>query len=496
MSWFAAILLPQFPLQAALRLREELRAEPVAIIEGSTEKGRVLEVTAAAAASGVWRGLSSTQAVARCPALRLWTRSTAQEEAVSALLLEIAETLSPLLEATGEGLCLVDLRLKKPCDWEEWAREVVERLAARRLRACVGVASNPDLATLAAKRAEPVLVVQHPGAFLAGIAIAEIDAPPDLVAVLRDWGIGHLGALATLPRHDLVERLGPVAGELWERATGRAQRELRLIRPAEVFAEAFDFEHPIETSEPLLFILRRQLDQLRLRLREALRVAGKMTLTIPLDSGSSYERVFTIPSPTSDAEVLMRILHTHLENLRLEQQPVGVRLRLEPVLGESRQHRLFESPLRDPNRFGETLGRLAALVGAGNVGVVRMDDTYRPDRFQLVSPEFEKLSEHGVGEPGECRALGLPLRRFRPPAAAQVQLHRYVPTWLASSKAHGEIIDAAGPYRVSGDWWDRAAWSIEEWDIALGDGALYRLSRHGDAWFVEGCYQASGKLPA
>jgi protein ImuB len=497
MSWFAAILLPQFPLQAALRLREELWTEPVAITDGSTEKGRVLERTDAAAASGVLRGMVSTQAMARCPALRLWTRSPAQEEAVSALLLETADTLSPLIEATGEGLCLVDLRQRKPCDWEAWARDALDRFAALQLRACIGVASNPDLATLAAKRAEPVLVVQHPGAFLAGIAVAEIDAPPELVGVLRDWGIGHLGELACLPRSEVIDRLGPVAGELWERATGRARRELRLVRPAEIFAEAFDFERPIETTEPLLFILRRQLDQLMLRLREALRVAGKMTLTIPLDSGAAYERFFTIPSPTSDAEVLMRILHTHLENLRLEQQPVGVRLLLEPVVAESRQHQLFESPLRDPNRFGETLGRLAALVGAENVGAVQMEDTHRPDRFRLVVPEFEKLAEATASEPRENRALGLPLRRFRPAPAAQVQLHRYIPTWLASSRAHGEIIDAAGPYRTSGDWWDGGAWSVEEWDIALGNGGLYRLSRHGDAWFVEGCYQLPrGKLPA
>jgi hypothetical protein len=47
-------------------------------------------------------------------------------------------------------------------------------------------------------------------------------------------------------------------------------------------------------------------------------------------------------------------------------------------------------------------------------------------------------------------------------------------------------VDRAGPWRVSGDWWD-VAWSREEWDVALGEG-VYRIFRDRlrEAWFVEG----------
>ncbi|EDY16341.1 Nucleotidyltransferase/DNA polymerase involved in DNA repair-like protein [Chthoniobacter flavus Ellin428] len=499
MSWFTAILLPQFSLQAALRFHEEAWRQPVAITDGDTEKGRVLETTIPAAHSGVWPGMVVTQALARCPSLRLLQRSRTQEEVVSALLLETTGTLSPLIEATAEGLCVADLRQMKACDWEPWARGVVERFATRQLRVQVGLAANPDLAILAARHAEPALVVQHAGAFLAGVAVTAVDAAPGLLEILRDWGIGSLGELARLPRSELIERLGPEAGALWEQAAGRAHRELRLVRPPEVFWEAFEFEHPIETTEPLLFILRRQLEQLMLRLEEAYRVAAQMTLTIPLEPGPSnvtagtdrYERTFTIPSPTTDTEVLFRILHTHLENLRLEQQPIGVRLRVEPVVANRSQFQLFESPLRDPNRFGETLGRIAALVGAENVGVVQLEDTHQPDRFQLVAPDFQTLSEREKAGPTASHTLGLPLRRFRPPLPAQVRFERHVPKWLSSPIAQGEVIDMAGPYRVSGQWWDSHEWSAEEWDIELSDGALYRISKSQGTCFLEGCYEAS-----
>jgi len=51
----------------------------------------------------------------------------------------------------------------------------------------------------------------------------------------------------------------------------------------------------------------------------------------------------------------------------------------------------------------------------------------------------------------------------------------------------GAVAAAAGPWRVSGDWWDDA-FSREEWDVALAGGGAFRLFRdrlRGE-WFVEG----------
>ena len=105
--------------------------------------------------------------------------------------------------------------------------------------------------------------------------MADIDPLPELLDILRDWGITHLGQLTHLSKGELVDRLGPEVGQLWQRAAGRSERLLRLTRPAEEFFEVFDFEHEIETVEPLLFILRRFLDQLSLRLRTPAGLPGK-----------------------------------------------------------------------------------------------------------------------------------------------------------------------------------------------------------------------------
>src|SRR5438270_3110533 len=86
------------------------------------------------------------------------------------------------------------------------------------------------------------------------------------IAILHKWGIHTLGQLAALDKEELRNRLGPEAVRLWERANGTATRLLKFIQPPETFQESFEFDHEIETAEPLLFILRRFLEQFSFRL--------------------------------------------------------------------------------------------------------------------------------------------------------------------------------------------------------------------------------------
>jgi protein ImuB len=488
---FAVLLLPSFRLQAALRCRRELSSQPVAVTDPET--GAILEFTAAAEAQGVRAGLPAVQALARCPELTLLPRAFATEHVVRNALLEVGASLSPSIEATADGCCTVDLRGAKVNDWNHWCSDAVARLVALELEAKVGVAPNPDLAFLAARKGAPSLVVQAPAVFLAQLALSEIDPLPHLQALLHDWGVHTLGQLTSLPRGELSARLGPDAERLWQRASGQTERLLRLERPVEEYSEAFDFEHEIETTEPLLFILRRFLDQLTLRLENAHRVAARLVLTLPLEDGGTHERLFTIPSPTGDAEVLFRVLQTHLETLQLEKRPTGVRLRVEPVRPGHQQFRLFETALRDPNRFGETLGRLGALVGVENVGVAEIGDSYRPDHITIAEPCFHEMGE-GSANPPLNLAIGLPLRRFRPPIPADVLFVRHVPVQVTSSCANGRIVDLLGPYRASGEWWEREQWSVEEWDVDVGDTGLFRLRREPGGWFIEGCYDADAAV--
>ncbi len=102
----------------------------------------------------------------------------------------------------------------------------------------------------------------------------------EIFAILHKWGIHTLGQLAALDKEQLGARLGPEAIRMWERANGRSNRLLKLIRPPESFQESFEFEREIETAEPLLFMLRRFLEQLAVRLAAIYLVAKELTLRI------------------------------------------------------------------------------------------------------------------------------------------------------------------------------------------------------------------------
>src|SRR6266513_6123745 len=137
-----------------------------------------------------------------------------------------------------------------------------------------------------------------------------------ILTILHKWGIHTLGQLAALDREQLGARLGPEAIRMWERANGQSKRLLKLVRPPESFGESFEFEHEIETAEPLLFMLRRFLQQLSIRLNGVYLVAKEVTLRIKFTAQHDYVRGFKIPQPTNEIDLLFRMLHTHLENFK------------------------------------------------------------------------------------------------------------------------------------------------------------------------------------
>src|SRR5437667_5066631 len=239
----------------------------------------------------------------------------------------------------------------------------------------------------------------------------------EILAVLHKWGIHTLGQLAALDKEQLAARLGPEALGMWKRANGKSQRLLKLVRPPESFEESFEFENEIETAESLLFMLRRFLEQLTLRLSAIYLVAKELTLQITFTNKQRYERCFKIPQPTNDVDLLFRMLQTHLENFKSEHPIIAVSLQGQSIKPNSQQFALFETTLRNPHQLSETLARLTALLGVDRVGTPVLDETHRPDAFRMepfawnVSMRFAADTAASTEEKED--GLGVALRRFR-----------------------------------------------------------------------------------
>ena len=292
-----------------------------------------------------------------------------------------------------------------------------------------------------------------------------------LLAILHKWGVHTLGHLAALPQDELAARLGPEAARLWEQASGKSTRLLRLVRSPEIFLEQIEFEHEIETAEPLLFVLRRFLEQLIRRLGALYLVAQELTLRLGFADKTEYEHRFQIPDPTNSVDLLFRLLQTHLENFRTEHPIVAVALEAQPARAGQQQFQFFETPLRDPSGLHETLNRLTALLGRERVGTPVLEDSHRPDSFHL-EPFSWKRPEAMSELPNEQR-IGPALRRLRREFPALPQ---------------GSMVAREGPYLASGEWWDEKRWERAEWDLELANEGVFRCREEKRGWSLEGVY--------
>jgi protein ImuB len=249
-------------------------------------------------------------------------------------------------------------------------------------------------------------------------------------------------------------------------------------------------------------MLRRFLEQLAVRLSAIYLVAKELALCITFTNKEIYQRVFRIPQPTNDIDLLFRMLHTHLENFKSKHVIVAVALSAQPVKPVREQFGLFETTLRNPHQLSETLARLTALLGADRVGIPVLEETHRPDAFWMEPFKWNWTSTAGNGgrssaTPGAHpkahgssppHTLRLALRRFRPAPSASVLFDENMPALVQSEKIRGKIVKQRGPYLFSGNWWDEKSWVRAEWDLQLEAGELILAHESEGSWKLDGVY--------
>ena len=529
---YAAIYVPDFLVAAVVRMEPALREKAVAVLEGKPPTVTVAAMNETAAEIGIELGMTKLQAAAYPVELR--PRSTAQEAAAHAALLDCAQAFSPRVEATAADTVVLDVvgldRLFGPPD--KLAQGLAQRAREMGLEANVAVAANPDAAILVARGFAGITVIP-PGKqaeCLGPLAVDVLQVAPEILETLDRWGVRNLRALAALPDVAMVERLGQEGLRLQKLARGAVERPLVPAEPPLEFEETMELEYPMALLEPLAFILGRLLEQLCARLEARALATNELRLALVLDaqigdsmtrsSDGSITRFTRLPLPMLDARLFLKLLQLELRAHPPGAPVVKVTLAAEPVQPRPGQGGLFLPATPAPDRLELTLARLAAIVGEQKIGAAEALDTHRPDAFQMrrfapaathgLKPSFK---DHNTARLKPCpdtnpnfALAAMALRRFRPPLAATVEVRDGEPVHIAAGEVRGEVASVSGPWRSSGDWWKGdektpqiatdgygSNWARDEWDIALPDQhhiALYRIYRQLDSgqWFVEGSY--------
>lgn len=527
---FACIYIPNFSLAAALRAEPELQSHPLAVFEGKPPLEKIIAVDERAKQLGIAPGMTKAQGELCCE-LMVRPRWALQESSTHAALLDCAQSFSPCMEDAGCDTVLLDLRGMTSLfgSVHHISRAMADRAIALGLQANVAVASNADAAQLAARGFPGITVIpagkEHEQ--LGGLPIEVLfsdrlegekkASAGSLLGTLHRWGIRNLRALAALPEVALSERLGQEGVRLQQLARGEISRTLVPVEAPLVFEEAVELEHPIVLLEPLAFLLNRLLEQVCARLGSRALSTQELRLTLELDncfnhqqsavelaienckSKVLYTRTLRLPLPMLDVKVFLKLLQLDLSAHPPGAPITAIHLAAEPARPRAAQGGLFLPPSPEPEKLELTLARIAGMVGEHKVGALELLDTHHPEGFRMrrfVAEVARKAPQKQSHDSEEAQSAITALRRFRPPVRAQVTLENGQPTRVScrnQKDVQGEVLWRAGPWRFSGDWWDREAWSRDEWDLAVKNGTavgFYRVVHDllGGSWFLEGSY--------
>ncbi|MGD0364112.1 MAG: hypothetical protein ABSC93_24815 [Bryobacteraceae bacterium] len=400
-------------------------------------------------------------------------------------LLRLAQEFSPQVEQTaGDTVALDADGLERIHGLpQEIAAALARRAAQRGLQASVAIAANLDTAVHAARGFPGVSVVPYgdEAKYLGSLPLTVLAPTPEMQETLERWGIRRFRDLAALPELGLAERLGPEGLRLHRLARGAGDRPLVPVVEPPCFAEEAELDYPVELLEPLLFVLAQLLSGLRARLVSHGLATNELRLRLTLENRGEHTRTLRFPVPMLDTKAFLKLLDLDLGAHPPPSPVVKVWLEAEPAKPRAAQTGLFIPLSPEPEKLELTLARLKSLVGETNVGSPRLLDTHRPGAFQMLARPLASASTIPFSP-------ALPLRAIRPPRAARVQMASGQPVHVQAEGVRGHVVSSAGPWRTSGDWWTHDPWARDEWDVALSDGALYRIYSEQGHWFLEGSY--------
>jgi protein ImuB len=467
---FACLYAKEFPAQALLRLRPELRAQPCAVIDGTPPLRQVCSFNSQARAIGVTPGMTQVE-IETFPSVRILPRSKEEEAAARSALLDCAGTFSPRVEdQSGEGafLCVIDIAgterlLGSP---RVLAEMLTGRAKALGIAARVAVSGNFHAAICSARgmASGNSIIVIPPGeeaAALASLPLTVLNLSEYQAETLSLWGIHTLGRLAALPEKPLIARLGQDGQRLSQLAQGKRPHLFLPVEPAFKLEERIELDTPVELLTSLLFVVGVMLEQLTLRASARALALASVTVRLTLEGEAEHTRTIRPALSSNDRQLWIKLIHLDLEAHPPQAPIVSLTVSAEAGNTGKVQLGLFSGLLPEPSRLDVTLARIRAIVGENNVGQPTLKDMHRPDSFHLAP--FSVPS--GGGAEITATKPRAAMRQLRPAEKTKVALRDRRPSAFFFREKRYAVEHAYGPWLASGEWWDPTSWGFEQWDL-------------------------------
>lgn len=545
---------------------------------------RLRVVSLAAGQAGVRAGMTLTEAQARCAALeiRTWDDGAVNDAVIAATtaFLDASPQVTPVhgapgmwwvgangFSALGGEDTLARTLLTIAQRWHPDARVaiadscVAARAAtwaprppgARRVRERPAERAPTDSAAhVYADTPLPEGITCIPSGqcatYLAPAPLGLVPMDDDLRDALRSLGLRTVGALASLAPGDIEQRWGAEGLQAWRLAQGDDPRRPGLVRVEATRSTSVELPAAVESTAPVVFVLRAQLDRLVRDLVHDGRAAAAVSITLILDAGRHWalEDVGTdgrdhetFQETSSDAQHIAAtrdpltrdlnertsassLLAIPQRSITREVRPAKPLARLDPLFDQCRA--LLERWVIPAPIIGITVGIPATAPLAADQGdllvpswrdaamdaesvFARLRAALDPDHAGDVIVRAAKKDGHkpeaaGAWVSADAVAQAqapLPaattntdacavLRLLDAPEEVQVEMPHGAPDAVWWRGRRLEILDADGPERLTGDWWRADVYARDYWRcVAREDGELLMYCEAG-GWWVQGWY--------
>ena len=372
-----------FYVSVELLRRPDLRGTPV-IVGGLSGRSVVLSASYEARRFGVRSAMPMATARRMCPQAQILEPHQEVYRQVSARLMGIFESITPLVEPLSVDEAFLDVagsmrRLGPPRQIGELIRSRVSRELG--ITASVGIASSKFVAKIASTRSKPdgLLVVpkEETIAFLHALDVSALwGVGAKTRETLARVGINTVSDVAHTPPTVLQRLLGATGRHVYDLSWGRDSRSVTPVRVEKSIGAEETFAQDVDEDEVLETELLRLAHRTAARMRAVGLQCRSVSLKLRYADFSTLTRSRTLSEPVDSAQLLYEAVRGLLGSLGV--RPMSVRLiglraeNLEPagaaqqltLDGRDDNWRSAEDALdRINQRFGQAGIMPARLIG-------------------------------------------------------------------------------------------------------------------------------------
>lgn len=410
-----------------------------------------------------------------------------------------------------------------------------------------GVALTPIAAEVAATQSEAPLVAVRPGtdaSYIAPYRLHVLSPSDHIAALLNGLGIETCGAFGSLDAESIEVRLGIEGVRLWQRARAEDERWLFRIPVRALPSASIEWvEYGLKDPERLQFVINSLAGTVCTSLVARGERAREMGLVFSLGNRTQRTHVIRSSRPSAEQKRWMRLVREALDTITLPDAVMGVTLRVESVVGSNgaqgdlfdrgfasapaveeaminltddqgdvivepvnTEHPLLELRTTWKTRAGAEVRRVAEPSVSSRAATTvssraattvssRAAGEGSKTRAGRLAPQRGEGAQNDTGKRARSDAKGsvLTLQLLPSPKVVTVDTQprrdHEVPTRYLDGNEWHDIVEAAGPDRVSGGQWN-ADYSREYFRCVREDGMMVWLFRGAKQqtsdWFLHG----------